>query len=548
MKKKADTMIRNAKIYTMAEEGQTAQCLVMRDGFFCYVGDEAGALEYSCSKTLDMDGKTILPGLGDSHLHLYAYCQNQTTVPLEETRSINQLKEVLMEKAGETSEGKWIKGTGFDQTKFEENRMPCSKDLDEVSGQHPIVIRRCCLHVMIANHKAMELAGITKEMAEASGGLIELDKEGNLTGIFREAATQVFDDIVPDPLEDPALKKEILVRVLKSMAARGVTSIHTFAAHIWNYYEDLETYQMLQEEGLLPIRVQVSLDTFFQPSPEEKRQDPRERVRSGAYKIFTDGSLGSRSAALREEYSDDPGNYGVMPDPEELREKLEECLVRNLQPAIHAIGDKALDITLDAIEALLEKHPLPEKEEGSLTKIDSRLPIRLIHAQFTRPDQIRRMKALPVALDVQPVFLMTDLHWIEDRLGKERINHTYLWRTLMEEGLILTGGSDCPVETWDPFMGIYAAVTRQDPEGNPPGGWKPDERVSIYQAISMFTKNIPIASREQEWMGTIETGKFGDWVVLDQDPFQIPAERLKDIRVLRTFVGGEQVFCLEEGC
>ena len=540
-------MIRNAKIYTMAEEGQTAQCLVMRDGSFCYVGDEAGALEYSCGQTLDMDGKTILPGLGDSHLHLYAYCQNQTTVSLEDVRSIQQMKEVLLEKAGETPEGKWIKGTGFDQTKFEENRMPCSKDLDEVSDHHPIVIRRCCLHVMIANKKAMELAGITKEIAEASGGLIELDKEGNLTGIFRETATQVFDDIVPDPLEDPVLKKEILIRVLKSMAARGVTSIHTFAAHIWNYYEDLETYQKLQEEGQLPIRVQVSLDTFFQPSPEEKRGYPRERVRSGAYKIFTDGSLGSRSAALREEYSDDPGNYGVMPDPEELREKLEECWGLGLQPAIHAIGDKALDITLDAIEDLLKKHPVNEKEQGSLTKVDPRLPIRLIHAQFTTPDQIRRLKVLPVALDVQPVFLMTDLHWIEDRLGKDRINHTYLWRTLTEEGLILTGGSDCPVETWDPFIGMYAAVTRQDPEGNPPGGWKLEERVSIYQAISMFTKNIPFASREQEWLGTIETGKFADFVVLDQDPFQIPADKLKDICVLRTFVGGEQVFCLEEG-
>lgn len=541
-KKQADIIIRNARIYTMEGEGQTAEAMVIRSGTFCYVGDEAGASDYSCPLNLDLKGKTVLPGLGDSHLHLYAYCQNQTTVPLEEVRSIPQLKKALADKMMETEEGEWVKGTGFDQTKFLENRMPTRKDLDEVSTQRPIVIRRCCLHVMVANTKAMELAEITPKMAAESGGLIEVDEGGNLTGIFRETATGVFDDIVPDPLQDPERKRAIMAQVLKHMASRGITSIHTFAAHIWNYYEDLETYQRLQADGLLPLRVQISLDTFFQPSPEEVRRNPMERVYTGAYKIFTDGSLGSRSAALREEYSDDPGNYGVLPDQEELKKKLGECWERGLQPAIHAIGDKALDITLDAIEELLENQ---KKKGETLHQKDPRLPIRLIHAQFTTPDQIQRMKKLPIALDIQPVFLMTDLHWIEDRLGKERVNHTYLWRSLVEEGIIVTGGSDSPVESWDPFLGIYAAVNRQDLEGNPPGGWKPQERLTVYQAISLFTKNIPFASREEEWRGTIAPGKFADFAVVDRDPFGIPPRELKDIQVLQTFVGGEQVFCLD---
>ena len=441
-------------------------------------------------------------------------------------------------KAGLTKVGTWIRGAGFDQTKFTENRLPTKHDLDKISTAHPIVIRRCCLHTIVANSTAMELAGVGPETIKRFKGLIEVDDNGNPTGIFREKSTIIFDEIIPDALSDPQEKKKIILSVMNDMVSKGITSITTYAAKIWNYEENIAFYKELEREGLLPLRVIVCLDDInesINANETPKSKTPHDKVKFGSYKLFTDGSLGARSAALLEPYSDDAENSGILADQAVLFQDLLAAWEKGLQPAIHAIGDRALEATLNAIEAVLAK-------AGPAWNSEGRLPFRIIHAQLVNPGQLDRLKKLPVILDIQPVFLCTDLYWIESRLGRERLKNAYIWKTLNDAGLMLTGGSDCPVESFDPVKGIYAAATRQDINGFPEGGFRPEERLSAYEALCLFTKNIAYATGDEYVLGTIEEGKFADLAVLDRDPLKISPDGLKDIKVLKTFVAGEKVY------
>ena len=396
---------------------------------------------------------------------------------------------------------------------------------------------------MVANSLAIEMAGIDQQKLDEFTGLIERENDGNLNGVFREKATAVFDDIIPNPLSEPKERETIVKKVLENMVSKGVTAVHTYAAKIWNYEEDVEAYRDLDRRGALPIRVVVSLDEPFEPEYPVNGKDPFEKVKYGSYKLFTDGSLGSRSAALTEPYSDDPGNLGILVDQDKLIGEIKEAFQKGLQPAIHAIGDKALDITLDAVEIALNDERVRD-ESQTPSAIDQKrfLPVRIIHAQMVRKDQLQRLKQLPVIVDIQPIFLCTDLYWIEERIGKERLNTAYLWKTLMHSGLILAGGSDCPVESYDPIKGIYAAVMRQDLNGFPPEGWEPQERLSVYEAVCLFSKNIAYATGDEDVLGTIEVNKFADLTILNENPFEIKPEKLKDIQVAMTFVAGRKVF------
>lgn len=532
--KKIDTLLINGRIYTMREEGEWVEAIGIHEGRIVFAGSTTACAACPAERIIDLKGKTVLPGFGDSHLHLSAYCQNRETVGLEEAKSMEEMIRLMKVRAAATNEGEWVKGTGFDQTKFSENRMPTRWDLDRISTDHPIVIRRCCLHVMVANSLAIQMAGIGQEELDKYKGLIETEggEDGFVpNGIFREGATAIFDAIVPDPLADPVKRRRNMKETFYEMVSLGLTSVHTYAAKIWNYEEAPETYLELEETGDLPLRVVVSLDELFEPEEKPVKKDPYNKVRMGSYKLFTDGSLGARSAALTKSYHDDPGNCGISIDREKLEARLRKAFQRGLQPAIHAIGDKALDITIEAIENTLSEQKNP-----------ANLPIRIIHAQLVRRDQLERLGKLPVVLDVQPVFLCTDLHWIESRLGKERLRAAYPWKTLTEAGLILAGGSDCPVESFDPVKGIYAAVMRQDLNGFPAGGWQPEERLSVFEAISLFTKNIAYTTGDEDVLGTIEAGKFADLTVLSEDPFRVKPDQLKNLIVDMTLVAGKIVY------
>ncbi|QAT43949.1 amidohydrolase [Aminipila luticellarii] len=539
---KLDVLLKNGKIYTMEEEGKTVEALGIKDGKIVFAGSNQEADSFSSTSIVDLENRAVVPGMADSHMHMYAYCQNQTTVNLEQAKSIDEMIALMKEKVKKTPEGSWIKGSNFDQTKFKENRFPTRKDLDKISTVHPIVIRRCCLHAIVANTKALELAGVGIGYDGGPGGIVEFDEDGMPNGILREQSTKVFDEIIPDPLTDEAEKKRIFLQVLKDMSSKGVTTIHTYAAKIWRYNEDIDTYRRLDKEKELPVRVTVYLDELFTPEglTAEQKADPFRLVQYGGHKIFSDGSLGSRSAALQEPYSDDPDNRGfVVCEQEELNDKVLKAYEYGLQPAIHAIGDRALDMTLTAIEEALritKANGMTEEEQKK------RLPFRIIHVQIINDALLQRMKKLPLILDIQPVFLGTDAHWIEERIGSQRAKGSYAWKTLKDAGMIQTGGSDCPVETYDPIAGIFSAVARCDKDGKPAGGYRPEEKLSVYEAIELFTKNVHYATGQQDYLGTLEVGKFADLVVLDRNPFEVDEMEIKDIKVKQTYIAGKRVF------
>ena len=540
-----DKLFINGEIYSMKKEGEKFQSLGVKDGKITFLGTDEEAKNVSSKELIDLKGKMMIPGMADAHLHLYAYCQNLTFVDLSKVHNINEMINLMKEKVKNVKKGDWIKGVNFDQSKWKENRFPTLQEMDSISKDNPIIIKRCCLHAVVANSKALKMAGIGKNYQAGSGGIVELDKDGMPNGILREQSTKVFDDILPDPLKDIEVQKKIMQDVLNDMSSKGITTIHTYAAKIWQYNEDISIYKNFEKEEKLPLRVTVCIDELFEPEilTEEKLNNPYRKVQLGAYKIFSDGSMGSRSAALKKPYSDDPQNSGFMLfTQEELNNKILTGYEHGLQPAIHAIGDRALDMTLAAIEYTLKT----TKEKGMTDEEQkNRLPFRIIHVQMIDDDLLERMKKLPLVLDIQPIFLCTDLHWIEDRIGKERLKGSFALKTMEKAGLIQTGGSDCPVETYEPLKGIYAAVTRQDMEGYPTEGFLPEERLSVYEALCMYTKNVPYATGQESVLGTLEIGKFADLTVLEKNLFKIDKKEIKDVKVEQTYVAGNCVFMIK---
>ena len=540
-----DKLFINGEIYSMKKEGEKFQSLGVKDGKITFLGTDEEAKNVSSKELIDLKGKMMIPGMADAHLHLYAYCQNLTFVDLSKVHNINEMINLMKEKVKNVKKGDWVKGVNFDQSKWKENRFPTLEEMDSISKDNPIIIKRCCLHAVVANSKALEMAGIGKNYQAGTGGIVELDKDGMPNGILREQSTKVFDDILPDPLKDIEVQKRIMQDVLNDMSSKGITTIHTYAAKIWQYNEDINIYKNFEKEGKLPLRVTVCIDELFEPEilTKEKLNNPYRKVQLGAYKIFSDGSMGSRSAALKKPYSDDPQNSGFMLfTQEELNNKILTGYEHGLQPAIHAIGDRALDMTLAAIEYTLKT----TKEKGMTDEEQkNRLPFRIIHVQMIDDDLLERMKKLPLVLDIQPIFLCTDLHWIEDRIGKERLKGSFALKTMEKAGLIQTGGSDCPVETYEPLKGIYAAVTRQDMEGYPIEGFLPEERLSVYEALCMYTKNVPYATGQESVLGTLEIGKFADLTVLEKNLFKIDKKEIKDVKVEQTYVAGNCVFMIK---
>ena len=540
-----DKLFINGEIYSMKKEGEKFQSLGVKDGKITFLGTDEEAKNVSSKELIDLKGKMMIPGMADAHLHLYAYCQNLTFVDLSKVHNINEMINLMKEKVKNVKKGDWVKGVNFDQSKWKENRFPTLEEMDSISKDNPIIIKRCCLHAVVANSKALEMASIGKNYQAGSGGIVELDKDGMPNGILREQSTKVFDDILPDPLKNIEVQKRIMQDVLNDMSSKGITTIHTYAAKIWQYNEDINIYKNFEKEGKLPLRVTVCIDELFEPEilTKEKLNNPYRKVQLGAYKIFSDGSMGSRSAALKKPYSDDPQNSGFMLfTQEELNNKILTGYEHGLQPAIHAIGDRALDMTLSAIEYTLKT----TKEKGMTDEEQkNRLPFRIIHVQMIDDDLLERMKKLPLVLDIQPIFLCTDLHWIEDRIGKERLKGSFALKTMEKAGLIQTGGSDCPVETYEPLKGIYAAVTRQDMEGYPTEGFLPEERLSVYEALCMYTKNVPYATGQESVLGTLEIGKFADLTVLEKNLFKIDKKEIKDVKVEQTYVAGNCVFMIK---
>lgn len=550
MSQKVDLILINGAIYTMAAPGELVNAMAVKNGKIVYTGTREEVLaRYTADEVTDLQGKTVLPGMGDSHLHFFAYCQTKTNVDLGGCGSKEEAIAKLAARALETPEGQWVKGSNFDESKWssDNDHLPTRADLDRASTTRPIVMKRVCLHTAVANTAALKAAGIGRGYVYGPGGLVELDENGEPNGILREQATKLFDELIPDPAKIPEVKEQIMREAMAEASSQGLTTIHTYAAEIWKYTEDPADYLALDHKGRLPLRVVIYLDTFYQKPYLTRREmdDPYHKVCYGGHKIFSDGSLGSRSAKLLAPYSDAPETDGILvQSQQELNEHVLKAYEMGLQPAIHCIGDKGLDCVLTAIEYALEKsreHGMTEQEQAG------RDPFRIIHAQMATDDMIRRMQKLPVVLDLQPVFLETDMHWVAERIGPERAAYSYRWETYRKASLVLTGGSDCPVEPFSPWLNIYTAVARKDFRHEPAGGYQPEEKMSVYDAVCMFTKNLHYAAGHDAVLGTLEVGKFADMVVIDRDIFRIPEDDIMDTQVERTYLAGREVYHREEG-
>lgn len=545
MKKNVDLMLINGKIRTLKTESDIVEALCVKDGLIVYTGTTEDAMsQFEAEKVVDVGGKVVLPGMGDSHLHFFAYCQTHTMVDIGNCTTKAEVIARLKARAAETPKGQWIKGSNFDESKWDvdNDHLPTRADLDMVSTEHPIMMKRVCLHTAVANTMALKVAGIGNGYTFGPGGLVELDEDGNPNGILREQATKIFDELIPDPAKVPEIKEKIMKDALAETASQGITTVHTYAADIWKYTEDPEDYLALDRKGELPLRVVIYLDTLYNKPfvTEKEMNDPFRKVCYGGHKIFSDGSLGSRSAKLLAPYSDDPNTDGILvQSQQELNEHMCKAYEMGLQPATHCIGDKGLDCVLTAIEYTLEKsreHGMTEAEQNN------RDPFRIIHAQMATDEMIERMQKLPVVLDLQPVFLETDMHWAVERIGEERAAYSYRWNTYQKAGLILAGGSDCPVEPFNPWLNIYSAVARKDFNHYPEGGYQPGEKMSVYDAVCMFTKNLHYAAGQDKHLGTLETGKFADMVIIDRDIFTIPADDIMDTQVEKTYLAGKEVY------
>lgn len=524
----------NGRFYTMREEGETCQAVVVRNGRIlrCTDNEEAvRAAEEAGGEIIDLKGKTVLPGFIDAHQHVQAFAGNMQKVNLRDVTSLEELQEKIKERAALTPKGRLIQGAGFDHEKFRVPVLPTKEDLDAAAPDNPVIITRYCVHTNVANSMALEQGGVKKGFVPSRPGTVEFDENGEPTGrLWEQAAADLVSEIQQGGDSYEAVKDMVAAALLES-AKYGITGVHPIQGKLCDLYEETRVYQDLKDEGRLPVRIYIGYDEF--PAMGMKSGLGDEMVKYGFYKIYTDGSLGARSARLSEPYSDAPDQVGVMNHTQEdLNELIKTAYDRDLQIGIHAIGDKAIEMALTGLENCYYENP---KED---------IRFRLIHTSLINDDILERMKKLPIMCDIQPTYVSTNVSWSDSRVG-ERAGNLFAWRRLVDAGFVLSASSDAPVEPINPLLGIYAVVTRQGYDGYPEGGWHPENKLTRYEAVSLYTKNGAYASFEEDIKGTIEEGKLADFAVLDEDVFTVPEAEIQNIRVVKTYLGGKQTFSLE---
>lgn len=519
----------NGKVYTMEQEGAVCSAFVVRDGKFIYCGKDDQARNVA-DETVDLHGAVVLPGLIDTHQHLYSYASNFEKLMLNQVRSMRELKGTLRDYARNVPEGEWIYGFGFDNEFFTDSKaMPNRYDLDEACPKNPVLLSRSCMHFFSANSLALNAAGIDRNFKPEIEGNVQFDAEGEPTGVVCDAAGARLAALVPDKLASMEAKKNVLEKAIHELNEHGLTGVHAIQGKHVDLMEYTDAYQELNLEGRLTARIYLGYDEL--PNCCIRTGLGDDMVKYGFYKMYADGNFGGHTAALLEPFSDKPDTSGQANyTQEEMTARVRAAYERNIQVGMHVIGDRAADMFTTAIETVYHENPKPDPR------------FRMIHLSVLNEDIIQRIKKLPVIVDVQPMFIHTDMPWIEARVGAQRAPYVNPWGKLLREGIILTGGSDAPGTPHDPWEGIYAAVTRKNLSGAPEGGWYPENCISVYEALCMYTKNAAYSSYEENIKGTITAGKLADFVVIDDDIFVMDPMKIKDIKVKYTYLGGRLVY------
>ena len=543
-KPKADVIFVHANVYT-GVPANTPFASIERQEAIAVKGDRILAV----GKTLDMDkfkgpetqivdlgGRFTMPGFNDAHLHLDDAGQTKLGVDLTGVKSLDEFRNRVLNKVQESKAGEWILGAGWDETLWPVKVTPTRWDLDEVSSGHPVFLVRIDGHIAVANTRALQLGSITLATRDPQGGHIDRNENGEPTGILRETAQASVEAVVPKPSHQQ--RRQGIELALADLAEHGVTSCQDYSP-TWDAFQ---IYEELEKEGKLTARISEWLP--FDESVDEltKKRDSHPQsdlmLHTGMLKGFMDGSLGSHTAALLEPYSDDPKNSGLPRyDPVKLNDMTKERVLAGFQIGFHAIGDKGVQMALDAF-AGAEKAAKEGKVKAANGGDDYRL--RIEHAQVTTPAQITQFKQLKVIASVQPNHLLTDMRWAQDRLGAKRAATSYAWLAFLNNKVGLAFGTDYPVEPVTPFRGLYAAVTRKSENGKQ--DYFPDQRLTIDQAIAAYTQGSAFAEFEEREKGKLLPGMLADFVVLDRDPTAASPEKILGTKVLRTVVGGKTVY------
>ncbi|MBE0377908.1 amidohydrolase [Pseudoalteromonas prydzensis] len=520
------TVIYNANGYTPTYSGQLQQfsTLVIKDGKVVKLGDEKLAASFPDAQAFDAEQQTLLPGLIDAHGHVIGLGNNLTQLDLRGSTSIAQIQQQL-EVFAKDKDG-WIIGRGWNQELWPDKQFPTATDLDKIVKDIPVVLSRVDSHAIWVNSKAMELANLTAATQAPEGGEIIRTPAGKLSGIFIDKAESLITAHIPAPSDQDV--SNALTQAGQHLVSLGITSTHDAGI-------DKQTWQIYKqraEQGTLPLRI-VAMLSATDPALESmlragRYKDLNDFMSIRSVKIYADGALGSRGAALLDDYADRKNHQGLML---ETQQKLEQLFTLSFSHGFsantHAIGDKANHIVLDAYQNVFKK-------TGGIL-----LRNRIEHAQIVAPADIPRFKTLKIIPSMQPVHATSDMHMAEQRLADTQLQGAYAWQTFLNQGSVVAAGSDYPVELANPFDGLYSAITRQDHNQLPADGWRVSEALSREDALRAFTLGAAYAAHQEFKLGSLEQGKWADFILIDKDYFKVPVQEIFTIKVNQTWIGGE---------
>jgi predicted amidohydrolase YtcJ len=530
----ADLVLHRGKVVTVDEKFSIHEAVAVRGDKIVFVGSNQDVEKYILPSTtvIDLKGQLALPGLIDAHAHLHSLGEELTSLNVTGTTSYQEIIDAVAIRVQSTEPGEWIVGGRWDQNDWEDKAFPVHDPLSDVSPDNPVYLIRIDGNAAFANKKALEIAGITKDMPDPVGGFIVRSENGEPTGVLVNRAMNLVSDNIPAD-SDEQFKQKFL-KAVRSCLSVGLTGVHEAGIglqHIELYKNlidnnqlNMRIYAMLGEEKDLPL--DMDLTAYFKKNRIEQYGRHLLSVRS--IKLFFDGALGSRGAAFFEPYQDDPDNNGLLRiTPEYITAISKAALEADMGVNTHCIGIRGNRLCLEAYEKALQENP----------KLGHRF--RIEHAQIIEKQDVEKFASLGIIPAMQPTHCTSDMYFVEDRVGPERAKGAYAWRWFIDAGLVIPCGSDFPVESNNPLLGIYAAVTRQDPTGWPEGGWHPEQRMTIEEAIKGFTIWAAYGAFQEDVLGSIEVGKYADFTVLDKDILQIAPKEILTTNAVYTIVGGK---------
>lgn len=529
----ADLIITNARIYTADAARPRAQALGIKGDRIVFVGSsaEAKTLAAAGTRVIDAKGKTVIPGMIDAHGHLTGLGTALRNVDLVGTRSYQEVVERVKQGLRTARSGAWIKGRGWDQNDWQSTNFPSHELLSAASPNNAVVLGRIDGHALLANARAMQLAGVTKQTPDPSGGRIIRNANGEPTGVFVDNAQALIARAVPN--ETAQETREGVRLAMRQLNSFGLTGMHDAGAGCGTLrlYEEMARAQELTARNYVMVSAGVScLDSLLKIGPRDN-VDGNHMIAIRSIKAYADGALGSRGAKLLEPYSDEPAQTGLLVTPvAQLLDVALKALRSGFQLNVHAIGDGANREVLDVFERALQQVPTSNHR------------FRIEHAQVVSPSDIPRFAELGAIPSMQAVHQTSDMYWVETRLGSTRLLGAYAWRSLLDTGVVIPGGSDFPVESPNPLLSFHAAVTRQDENNWPAGGWLPEQRMTRDEALNSMTIWPAYASFQEQTVGSITPGKLADVVILSQDIMTIPVQDILKTAVEMTIVGGKVVY------